>query len=79
MAIDGGGGGGGAGDGRRGGSGLGLWFVVAFIFVKKCLFNKKTIEAHAAPGGARHTQRGRPNARNGENVGFGARKLRRRP
>ena len=28
VAIDGGGGGGGAGDGRRGGSGLGLWFVV---------------------------------------------------
>ena len=28
LAIDGGGGGGGAGDGRRGGSCLGLWFVV---------------------------------------------------
>ena len=55
VAIDGDGGGGGAGDGRRGGSGLGLWFVVELFFVKKCLFKKKIIEAHAAPGGARRT------------------------
>ena len=67
VAIDGRGGGGGAGDGRRGGSGLGLWFVVE-LFFKKCLFKKQKQQRQHTPHlgvpAARHPRTHPPILRN---------------